>query len=369
MPPLLWPIPVARPIVGMKGQRTGGLMANLLDRLTQAPTDRYPADREIGRAGIAQVFFVHPLLAALLLTALACSGNPVGPTIRVIDRDRHAQFTADGQTIVYYADDEIPGGAVGIYRVDLASGDVHQLIGAILAGMALDPHTDSVVFSSRASGEVEPALFIMGLDGGGVRRLGGAGGGPGFRWPSFSVDGTHIAWEARYQDATGLDTVSTIWIGDWQNGAIVNPRAVGPGRRTAWRPDGAALAVERRRPGDAEPLVMAVMDTTGQLLNTLGYGYEPAWRPDGGMVAYLAETVPDRGCQGVCFVPAGGGTPVSLSTDFMSFPGGWSRDGTQFVYARLMRTYEIAGDPPVDVEESRLWVRTLATGADRQVTF
>jgi hypothetical protein len=34
-----------------------------------------------------------------------------------------------------------------------------------------------------------------------------------------------------------------------------------------------------------------------------------------------------------------------------------------------MQTYRIADEPPIEVEESRLWVRTLATGADVQVTF
>ncbi|MDH4350659.1 MAG: hypothetical protein OEW56_05895, partial [Gemmatimonadota bacterium] len=146
-------------------------------------------------------------------------------------------------------------------------------------------------------------------------------------------------------------------------------RAVAPGRRSAWRPDGAALAVERRRPADALPRVIAVIDTAGRLLDTLGFGEEPVWQPNGTSVAYLAEREPDRGCQGVCFVPSGGGSPVPLSAAFMSFPGSWSADGALYAYARLMGTYELAGSPTISVEESRLWIRTVATGAERQITF
>jgi Tol biopolymer transport system component len=346
-------------------------MPDPLDRLKQARADRYRVDGGIGRGRIAPVYFRRLWLTALLLAAPACGSNSVAPTIQLTDRDRHAHFTADAKSVVYYRHDERLSGTPGIHRVDLAGGQVTVLAEALLAGLDLDPLTDSIVFSARGTDELEPALWIMGLDGGGVRRLGGGGNAaPGFRWPAFSVDGTRIAWETRYQNAPDLDTVSTLWMGEWQNGAIANPRAIGPGRHSAWRPDGAALAVERRRPGDVSPYVIAVMDTTGQVLDTLGYGYEPTWRPDGATVAYLTEPDADRGCLGVCFVPAGGGTPVSLSTAFVSFPGGWTPDGTELVYARFMRTYSIPGaDPPVSVDEARLWIRTLATGADRQVTF
>ncbi|HEX9633826.1 MAG TPA: hypothetical protein VGA02_15290 [Gemmatimonadales bacterium] len=308
--------------------------------------------------------------AAVLLLAVGCGEDAVGPTIQASDRDRHPRFTADGQTIIYYRHDERPNGVVGIYRLDVATGDVELIVEAILAGLDLHPVTDSIVFSARVAGEAEPALWLMGPDGGGVRRLQGGASGPGHRWPAFSSDGTRLSWEARYQDATGVDTANTLWIGEWQGGTIQNARTVAPARRSAWRPDGAALAVELRRPGNAVPFVIATMDTTGQVLDTLGLGYEPIWRPDGATVAYGTEADADRGCLGVCFVPAGGGSPVPFSTAFSSFPGIWTRNGAEYVYARLMRTYEIATDgASVRVEESRLWIRNLTTEAERQLTF
>lgn len=305
-----------------------------------------------------------------LLAALGCGEDTTGPTINAFDRDRHPRFTSDAQTVVYYRHDERPNAIVGMYRLEVATGDVELIVEAILAGLDVHPVTDSIIFSAREAGEIEPALWLMGLDGGGVRRLQGGGSAQGHRWPDFSADGTHVSWEVRYQDATGLDTVNTLWIGEWQDGVIQNPRAVAPARRSAWRPDGAALAVELRRPGDAVPFVIATVDTTGQVLDTLALGYEPIWRPDGATVAYGTETDADRGCLGVCFVPAGGGSPVALSTDFASFPGTWSPDGAEYLYARLMRAYEIeAAGATVRVEESRFWARNLTTGADRQLTF
>ena len=218
-------------------------MPGMLDRLKAALADRNGVNREIGRGGRGAATSAMPrsrrLLAALLLTVFACGNNSIAPTIQLVDRDRHAHFTADAKSVVYYRHDERPGATPGIYRVDLASGQVTLLAEAILAGLDLDPQTDSIVFSTRGTNETEPALWIMGPDGGGVRRLGGGGNAaPGFRWPAFSADGSRFAWETRYQDDPGLDTVSTFWIGDWRNGTIANARrrrarpalGVAPGR-------------------------------------------------------------------------------------------------------------------------------------------
>ncbi len=53
----------------------------------------------------------------------------------------------------------------------------------------------------------------------------------------------------------------------------------------------------------------------------------------------------------------------------MSYTGSWFPGGEEFVYTRRMRLYDVPGQPPLRIEESRLWIRTLATGADRQLTF
>lgn len=329
----------------------------------------FPPRHPIGTLHRTIVYLVGCTAASVPLLGCGDDG-PTGPTINAFDRDRHPRFTTDGQTIIYYRHDERPGAIVGIYKLDLASGNVELLVEAILAGLDLHPTTDSIIFSARAAGEAEPALWLTGPDGTGTRRLQGGGSDPGHRWPSFSPDGARVSWEIRYQDATNVDTVNTLWMGDWVNGAIANPRPLGPGRRSAWRPDGAAVAAELHRPGDAVPFVIAVLDTARNLLDTLGMGYEPIWRPDGMTLAYGTEGETDRGCLGVCFVPAGGGTPVPLASAYVSFPGSWSRDGTQYVFAQLARTYEIdTGGAIVRVEESRFWMRDLATGEDRQLTF
>jgi Tol biopolymer transport system component len=295
----------------------------------------------------------------------ACSlDSPIEPSL-IFDRHRHARFTPDAATLFFYRQDERPGGVAGLSRVDLSTGEEVVIVSAFMAGFDLHPSGQLAVFSARPSDNEEPALWLTNLEGTSIRRL--TGGTYGHRWPAFSPDGTRISWEARPPGEQDLDTLSTLWVADWQDSAIANARALAPGRRSAWRPDGAALVIERRRPGNELPHYIVVIDTGGRPLDTLGLGVEPHWRPDGAEVAYFTEVNADRGCLGVCFVPAAGGTPRPLSTGFASLSGAWSPDGSRYAYTRVMETYR-AGEF-VEVEIARLWIRDLSTSSDRQVTF
>jgi hypothetical protein len=91
-------------------------------------------------------------VAAGLLAALACGDGGTAPAFELADRDRHARFTANGQTVVYYRNNEGPGPIVGIYRVAVTDGTPVRVVQALLAGLDLHPQTDSIVFSARASG-------------------------------------------------------------------------------------------------------------------------------------------------------------------------------------------------------------------------
>jgi Tol biopolymer transport system component len=307
--------------------------------------------------------------AFLLPLFLGCKEEPTVPLVRLVDRHRLARFSSDGSVVLYFRQDERPEGDNTLRRVNLASGADDVLTQAVIVGLDIHPTQNMVLFSAFAEGETEPALWLMGLDGSGLRRV--TQSGAGHRWPSFSVDGTRVAWEVRSSGQQGLDTVRTLWIGDWLDTTIANGRAIAPGVRSGWSPDGGALAVEARRPGDERPRIILVVDTSGAVLDTIGFGTEPAWSPDGSTIAYLAEQAIDRGCLGVCFVDATGGDPRPLSTEQLTYGGSWSRDGLEFVYSRRMREYVLAGSGAGDitVEEARLWIRTLATGAERQVTF
>jgi hypothetical protein len=56
--------------------------------------------------------------------------------------------TADGQSVVYYRHDERPGASPGMYRVDLATGEVHRIVAAVVVGLDLHPQTDSIIYSA-----------------------------------------------------------------------------------------------------------------------------------------------------------------------------------------------------------------------------
>lgn len=327
----------------------------------------YAAVRRLGHPRLRASAHTKAFLVGLAVLG-ACGSESTGPTVQVVDLHRFARFTGQGDHIVYYRNDERPNAPIGIFSVDLATGEERLVVAAIIAGLDVHPTQDLIIFSARGAGETFPSLFTIGLDGTGIRRI--TQDGNGHYWPAWSADGTRLSWEVRPPNLPDLENELTLRIGTWRDTTITDLRAIAPARISAWRPDGAALVVERRRTGDQLPRLIAVIDTNGTVLDTLGFGSEPTWRPDGSEVAYLANPDPDRDCLHVCLVSAAGGTPRRFSDDFQTFPGAWSRDGQYYAFARVMRSYptEIEGQN-LFVIESRLWTRALASGVDTQVTF
>ena len=150
----------------------------------------------------AASFIVIPTVLAIV----ACGDDSTASSaFNITDRPRHARFTSDGNVVVYYRKDERPGAIVGIFRVDLGDGNEVLVQEAILAGLDVHPTTDLIVFAAAAAGVSEPDLWTVELDGTGLTRITRSETtGLGYRWPSWSSDGSKLAWEARRPGLTGF---------------------------------------------------------------------------------------------------------------------------------------------------------------------
>src|SRR5207249_10561999 len=101
--------------------------------------------------------------------------------------------------------------------------------------------------------------------------------------PSWSPDGSLIAYVQSYAPGTGIHLVHPDGTGD----RLVAPGVFGSGFQPAWSPQGDRLAVVTPTArGSAALTVVDVRDGSTHELVRNGYFSNPAWSPDGGSIAY-----------------------------------------------------------------------------------
>jgi hypothetical protein len=134
-------------------------------------------------------------------------------------------------------------------------------------------------------------IHVAAADGSGARELGRGGA------PSWSPDGTMIAFHSARVPGYGLDVYVMGRDGRFQRRLVSHPTAGGePSDNTrddferAWSPDGAYIAFATNRDGNAE---IYRMDTTGhstaRLTNNPADERDPAWSPDGRTIAFVSD--------------------------------------------------------------------------------
>jgi Tol biopolymer transport system component len=166
--------------------------------------------------------------------------------------------------------------------VGLSSLIVVMAAGAEAA--ATDPN-GQIAFS--ASGKIH----VVAADGSGAREL--ASGGA----PSWSPDGTMIAFHSARVPGYGLDVYVMNRDGRDQRRLVTHPTAGGEASdntrddfEPTWSPDGAFIAFVTHRDGNAE---IYRMDTTGhataRLTNNPADDRDPAWSPDGRTIAFVSN--------------------------------------------------------------------------------
>jgi hypothetical protein len=98
---------------------------------------------------------------------------------------------------------------------------------------------------------------------------------------------------------------------------------LGKGTHAAWSPDGAHIAFQTPRNGEAE-LIVVRADGSGQA--RLGPGSGPSWSPDGGRIAFAHA--------GLAIMRADGSELRRLTGDASDGAPAWSPDGTRIAFQR-----------------------------------
>ena len=207
--------------------------------------------------------------------------------------EQFPSFTPDGQSVVY------AGQQSGNWDIYIKRVDVRNPGGEIAKNLTADsPAEDNEPAVSRdgrwiafRSSREGGGIWVMGIAGGGVRRVTPAGVSDAYN-PMWSPDGTEIAYATEDVQLTPLN---------WE------------GRADLW----------------------VVNVTTGKQRRLLGdgIGVQPDWSPHGHRIAYTAR----QRQMGIRTVPAKGGDPVAVTDDeYSAWSPRWSADGRYLYFVRAV---------------------------------
>ncbi|GAB3949928.1 amidohydrolase family protein [Spirosoma harenae] len=185
------------------------------------------------------------------------------------------------------------------------------------------------------------------------------------RQPSWSPDGTQIAFHAFWDGRYHLWTVS-------KNGG--KPRQLTTGlyddREPHWSPDGKSIVFSSDRSGSYDIWQLTLSDNKlTQLTTNSANDFNPAFSPDGRQIAFISDRLDAPGVYVI--TPGQSEKIVSASNDKLASPA-WSPDGSKLLYNNLSKSQSgltavpIAGgnaqlltEPSEDVFPFRLsWIST-----------
>jgi len=249
---------------------------------------------------------------------------------------------------------------------------VSEVFGPDELGLVLDlsPDGGRVVFAACV--DVDWAIFTVGADGSGLMRLTENGEWNGL--PSWSPDGTRIAWSSMatddgrpdifIMDSDGANHVRLTDLEDWA-------------RWPVWRPDGGAILFGYGQSSYGDPAVIDLVladAQTGALQQLTDLGAEiidPCWSPDGTQIAVSAR-FPGAEHFDLYLLDADGGNPTQVTfSDVDCVYPCFTDDGR--LYYNTVEPQEDWGDVAAETVEEypadicRIFVLDLATGDAREV--
>ena len=152
--------------------------------------------------------------------------------------------------------------------------------------------------------------------------------------PSFSVDGTRLAFVAGTGDSYDLYVVPV----DGSSDATRVAENVASESRPSWSPDGGRIAFGAARDSaETEVYVVDLANATEQrLTDDPAADSEPTWSPDGTRIAFYSNR--DDGEVGgdqVWVMQADGSGPTRITNeDYGAYQPTWSRDGSRIAFVR-----------------------------------
>lgn len=168
--------------------------------------------------------------------------------------------------------------------------------------------------------------------------------------PSFSPDGTRIAFESHRLDQEGFGVITTFDLEDSQGYTELTP-SQDDCRQPNWSPTGELIAYQKQEQGQWDIYVMNP-DGTGKRRVTQGSGdkTDASFSPDGQWLVYSGEL--ENGSANLFVVPVSGGEPIRI-THFSGYDGApsWSASGIEIAF-------ESAASDPDGSAGTSLWVMT-----------
>lgn len=242
------------------------------------------------------------------------------------------------------------GGSEGIYVMNPDGSGRRRISSASGPGLSWSPEGSQLVFTSN------PGISVTNADGSGATRLTEAG-----EYPAWSPDGRQIAFSIRPNESLSDDPPDEATIALLKqehlrlmnaDGSGVTGLSSGPvsDEWPSWSPDGTRLAFDRNyvgemHEGDCSGICLINADGSG-LIQLPADGSRPAWAPDGKTIAYASNAT---GSAGIWIIDVDGSSPVNVTpklaagptVDF-SYPA-WSPDGRRLVFSLRL------GNSPIDL--------------------